>query len=135
MKHKRFALCINYQDTNIQIKHEFDLKCDAITDFRHIKEVIGFRPVVITLYDGLSPCWVYHSQFVLGLSNAYKRLKDGDVYFMAILPLPKTNEYNVRFFDSENKYQFEVHHLTQKDVRTIYKECPNVYNYYEEMPF
>ena len=25
MKHKRFALCINYQDTNVQIERQFDL--------------------------------------------------------------------------------------------------------------
>ena len=135
MKHKRFALCINYQDTNVQIERQFDLQCDAITYFRHICEVIGFRPAVITLYDGISPCWVYHSQYVLSLSSAYKRLKDGDVYYMSVLSLPRSNEYNVRFFDTENKYQFEVHHLTQKDVRTIYKECPNVYNLLEELPF
>lgn len=135
MKHKRFVLCINYQDTNVQIEREFDLKCDAITYFRHICEVIGFRPVVIVLYDGASPCWVYRSQYVLSLSSAYKRLKDGDVYYMFVLPLPRSNEYNVRFFDIENKYQFEVHHLTQKDVRMIYKEFPNVYNLLDELPF
>ncbi len=135
MKHKRFVLCIYYEDTNVQNEYNFDLKYDAITYFRHIREVIGFRPVVIKLYDGVSLCWVYHSQYVLSLSDAYRRLKNGDVYYMSVLSIPRADEYNVRFFDTENIYQFEVHHLTKKDVRMIYKECPHVYTLLEELPF
>lgn len=135
MKHKRFCLFIRYLDTEVILKREFDLRCDATVFFNGFRGVVGNRPVVVTLYDGVVPCWVYHSQYTITLSQADKIFRSGDVYYMAYLPQPRTNEFICKFFNYEKKYCFEIHHLTAGDMRRIYKQYPNVYNWLEELPF
>lgn len=58
MYNSKFTLCFHYHDTDHICKMGFPRKCLALDWFETFKQT-NKRPVTVTLYNSISPCWVY----------------------------------------------------------------------------